>query len=183
MSNLNNLIEEIVQEAKKEANQIIEKIKIENLNFSENENKKIEKTCKEIQQKAEIEAIAEKERIISNANLKARDMVLLAKQEIVSEILNRVLEKLKNLEESEYLNFVESVLGKINKTEKTEIILSNTMKEKLGEEILGYKVSSQTVDSGCSIKTGEIIYNNEFTTLLDFYREDLEKEILEKIFD
>ena len=55
--------------------------------------------------------------------------------------------------------------------------------EKLGKKILGYKVSSQTVDSGCNIKTGEIIYNNEFTTLLDFHREDLEKEILEKIFD
>lgn len=183
MSNLNNLIEEIVQEAKKEANQIMEKTKVENLNFSENEDKKIEKLCKEIQQKAEIEAVADKERMISNANLKARDMVLLAKQEIVSEILSKALEKLRNLEESEYLNFLKTVLEKVNKTEETEIILSNSMKEKLGEKVLGYKVSSQTVDSGCSIKTGEIIYNNEFTTLLDFYREDLEKEILEKIFD
>lgn len=183
MSNLNNLIEEIMQEAKKEANEIMETVKVENLEFSENETKKIEKLCKEIQQKAEIETAVEKERIISNAKLKARDMVLSAKQEIVSEILNKVLEKLKNLEEADYFHFVENVLKQIGKTEEAELILSNGMKKKLGKKIAGYKISSQTVDSGCSIKIGEIIYNNEFTTLLDFYREDLEKEILEKIFD
>ena len=43
MSNLDNLVAEILQQAKKEANRILTKAKAENLEFTEKENKKIPK--------------------------------------------------------------------------------------------------------------------------------------------
>ncbi len=56
------------------------------------------------------------------------------------------------------------------------------MKDVLGKEIFGYKVSDDIVESGCNIKDGNVIYNNEFSSLLEFNKEDLEREILKKIF-
>ncbi|HEY4532886.1 MAG TPA: V-type ATP synthase subunit E [Fusobacterium sp.] len=183
MSHLDNLMKEIMQQATKEAEELLEKAKLESLKASEIEEAKAEKRSKEILQKAEIEGIAQKEKIISNAKLKARDMVLFAKQEIVSNVLNRVLEKLKHFDEKQYLCFVESRIKQVKEPDDTiEVLLTKEMKQKIGNKVFGYQVSEETVASGCSIKVGELFYNNEFTTLLDFYKEDLEKEILEKIF-
>ena len=182
MSNLDNLVAEILQQAQKEANRILAKTKAENLEFAEKENKKIQREVDTIEQKSKEEAISLKERILSNANLKSRDMILQAKEELVDRILEKALERLQNIDENSYLEFVENTLKKLNISENAEIILSRKMKNILGDEIFGYKVSDDVVESGCSIKDGNLIYNNEFSNLLEFNKEDLEKEILKKIF-
>ncbi|RXZ70807.1 hypothetical protein EPT53_02240 [Fusobacterium necrophorum] len=183
MSHLDNLMKEIMQQATKEAEEVLEKAKLESSKFSEIEEGKAEKKSREILQKAEIEGVAKKEKILSNAKLRARDMVLFAKQEIVMNVLNRVLEKLENLDEERYLQFVENRIKQLKEPDDTtEVLLTKGMKQKVGKEVFGYKISEETVSSGCSIKVGELFYNNEFTTLLDYYKEDLEKEILERIF-
>ena len=182
MSNLDNLVAEILQQAKKEANRILTKAKAENLEFTEKENKKIQREVDAIEQKSKEEAISLKERVISNANLKSRDILLQAKEELVDMVLEKALERLKNIDKDSYLDFIENTLKNLNVSKNTEIILTKKMKEILGDEIFGYKVSDDVVESGCSIKDGNLIYNNEFSNLLEFNKEDLEKEILKKIF-
>jgi len=182
MSNLDNLVAEILQQAKKEANRILAKAKAENLEFTEKENKKIQREVDILEQKSEEEAISLKERILSNANLKSRDMILQAKEELVDRVLEKALERLKNIDKDSYLDFIENTLKNLNISENAEIILSRKMKNILGDEIFGYKVSDDVVESGCSIKDGNLVYNNEFSNLLEFNKEDLEKEILKKIF-
>ena len=182
MSNLDNLVAEILQQAQKEANRILAKIKAENLEFTEKENKKIQREVDVIEQKSKEEAISLKERIVSNANLKSRDMILQAKEELVGRVLEKALERLKNIDKNSYLEFVENVLKSLKISKNAEIILTRKMKEILGDEIFGYKVSEDVVESGCSIKDGKVVFNNEFSNLLEFNKEDLEKEILKKIF-
>ena len=182
MSNLDNLVAEILQQAKKEANRILTKVKAENLEFTEKENKKIQREVDILEQKSKEEAISLKERILSNANLKSRDMILQAKEELVDRVLEKALEKLKNIDKDSYLDFIENTLKNLNVSKNTEIILTKKMKEILGDEIFGYKVSDDVVESGCSIKDGKVVFNNEFSNLLEFNKEDLEKEILKKIF-
>ena len=182
MSNLDKLVAEILQQAQKEANRMLTKAKTENAEFSEKENKKIQREIDIIEQKSKEEAISLKERILSNANLKSRDMILQAKEELVDRILEKALERLKNIDKDSYLEFVENTLKKLNISENAEIILSRKMKNILGDEIFGYKVSDVVVESGCSIKDGKVVFNNEFSNLLEFNKEDLEKEILKKIF-
>ena len=182
MSNLDNLVAEILQQAKKEANRILTKVKAENLEFTEKENKKIQREVDILEQKSKEEAISLKERILSNANLKSRDMILQAKEELVDRVLEKALERLKNIDKNSYLEFVENVLKSLKISKNAEIILTRKMKEEFGDEIFGYKVSDDVVESGCSIKDGNLIYNNEFSNLLEFNKEDLEKEILKKIF-
>ena len=183
MSNLDNLVAEILQQAQKEANRMLTKAKTENLEFSEKENKKIQKEVDTINDKAAEEAQALKERVISNANLKSRDMILQAKEELADDILEKVLERLKNIDTKKYLKFVENILKKLNLSKNAEVMVSKDMKLALGDKILDYKISDQTVESGCSIKDGNLIYNNEFSNLIEFNREELEREILNKIFE
>ena len=182
MSNLDNLVAEILQQAQKEANRILTKAKAENLEFFEKENKKIQREIDVIEEKSKEEAISLKERILSNANLKSRDMILQAKEKLVDRILEKALERLKNIDKDSYLEFVKNVLKGLKISKNAEIILTRKMKDELGEEIFGYKISDDVVESGCSIKDGNLIYNNEFSNLLEFNKEDLEREILKKIF-
>ena len=58
MSSLDNLVAEILQQAEKKANRILVKVKAENLEFTENENKKIQKEIENIQWKTNEEAIS-----------------------------------------------------------------------------------------------------------------------------
>jgi hypothetical protein len=183
MSNLDKLVAEILQQAQKEANRMLTKAKTENSEFSEKENKKIQKEVDAINDKAQEEAQALKERMISNANLKSRDMILQAKEELADDILEKVLERLKNIDTKKYLKFVENILKNLNLSKNAEVMVSKDMKLALGDKILDYKISNQTVESGCSIKDGNLIYNNEFSNLIDFNREELEREILNKIFE
>ena len=183
MSNLDKLVAEILQQAQKEANRMLTKAKTENSEFSEKENKKIQKEVDAINDKAQEEAQALKERKISNANLKSRDMILQAKEELADDILEKVLERLKNIDTKKYLKFVENILKNLNLSKNAEVMVSKDMKLALGDKILDYKISNQTVESGCSIKDGNLIYNNEFSNLIDFNREELEREILNKIFE
>ena len=183
MSNLDKLVAEILQQAQKEANRMLTKAKTENSEFSEKENKKIQKEVDVINDKAQEEAQALKERVISNANLKSRDMILQAKEELADDILEKVLERLKNIDAKKYLKFVENILKNLNLSKNAEVIVSKDMRLALGDKILDYKISDQTVESGCSIKDGNLIYNNEFSNLIEFNREELEREILNKIFE
>ena len=164
MSNLDNLVAEILQQAQKEANRILTKTKAENLEFIENENKKIQREVDIIEQKSKEEAI------------------LQAKEELVDKVLEKALERLKNIDKDSYLDFIKNALKSLNVSKNAEIILTKKIKDTLGDEIFGYKVSDDVVESGCSIKDGNLIYNNEFSNLLEFNKEDLEKEILKKIF-
>ena len=183
MSNLDKLVAEILQQAQKEANRMLTKAKTENSEFSEKENKKIQKEVDAINDKAQEEAQALKERMISNANLKSRDMILQAKEELADDILEKVLERLKNIDTKKYLKFVENILKNLNLSKNAEVIVTKDMRLALGDKILDYKISDQTVESGCSIKDGNLIYNNEFSNLIEFNREELEREILNKIFE
>ena len=183
MSNLDNLVAEILQQAQKEANRMLTKAKTENSEFSEKENKKVQKEVEAINDKAAEEAQALKERVISNANLKSRDMILQAKEELVEDVLERVLERLKNIDTKKYLKFVENILKNLNLSKNAELIVTKDMRLALGDKILDYKISDQTVESGCSIKDGNLIYNNEFSNLIEFNREELEREIINKIFE
>ena len=90
-------------------------------------------------------------------------------------------EKITSLES--IFEVVENILKNLNLSKNAELIVTKDMRLALGDKILDYKISDQTVESGCSIKDGNLIYNNEFSNLIEFNREELEREILNKIFE
>lgn len=109
-------------------------------------------------------------------------MILVAKQEMINKVFELTKEKLKTLNHEDYLKFVENSLKILDVKEDSEIILTESEKKLAGEKLFGIKVANETVESGFSLKNGKIILNNEFSSLIDLQKEDLEKEVAIRLF-
>ena len=182
MSNLDNIIDEILQDAENESKKVVEDAKSEVAVLVGKTESEAQKKADKIIEKAKVEATQSKERIISNSSLTARDMVLVAKQEMINKVFELTKEKLKTLNHDDYLKFIENSLKTLEVREDSEIILTENEKKLAGEKLFGIKVADETVESGFSLKNGKIILNNEFSSLIDLVKEDLEQEVADKLF-
>lgn len=182
MSNLDNIIKEILQDAENESKKIVEDAKSEVADLVGKTEIEARKKADKIIEKASVEALQSKERIISNSSLTARDMVLFAKQEMINKVFELIKEKLKTLNHDYYLKFIENSIKTLNVDENSEIILTENEKKLAGESLFGIKVSEETVESGFSLKNGKIILNNEFSSLIDLTKEAFEQEVANKLF-
>lgn len=182
MSNLDNIIDEILQDAENESKKVVEDAKSEVAVLVGKTESEAQKKADKIIEKAKVEATQSKERIISNSSLTARDMVLVAKQEMINKVFELTKEKLKTLNHDDYLKFVENSLKALEVREDSEIILTENEKKLAGEKLFGIKVADETVESGFSLRNGKIILNNEFSSLIDLVKEDLEQEVADKLF-
>lgn len=182
MSNLDNIIDEILQDAENESKKVVEDAKSEVAVLVGKTESEAQKKADKIIEKAKVEATQSKERIISNSSLTARDMVLVAKQEMINKVFELTKEKLKTLNHDDYLKFIENSLKALEVREDSEIILTENEKKLAGEKLFGIKVADETVESGFSLKNGKIILNNEFSSLIDLVKEDLEQEVADKLF-
>ncbi|WP_288868467.1 V-type ATP synthase subunit E [uncultured Parvimonas sp.] len=182
MSNLDNIIDEILQDAENESKKVVEDAKSEVAVLVGKTESEAQKKADKIIEKAKVEATQSKERIISNSSLTARDMVLVAKQEMINKVFELTKEKLKTLNHDDYLKFVENSLKALEVREDSEIILTENEKKLAGEKLFGVKIADETVESGFSLKNGKIILNNEFSSLIDLVKEDLEQEVADKLF-
>ena len=118
MSNLDNIIDEILQDAKNESEKIVEDAKSEVADLVGKTESEAQKKADKIVEKAKVEGAQSKDRIISNSSLTARDMVLVAKQEMINKVFELTKEKLKTLNHEDYLSFVENSLKKLKKIVK-----------------------------------------------------------------
>lgn len=182
MSNLDNIIEEILQVADKEAKDIIKNAELESNNLIEKVKIEAQKNADKIIEKAKFEATQTKDRIVSNSNLVARDNVLVAKQGMIDTIFEMAKEKLKDIDHESYLKFVENSLKNLQVKDNSEIMLTEKEKNLTDGTLFGIKVSEETVQSGFSLKNDKILFNNEFGTIIDILKEDLEQEVVNKLF-
>lgn len=183
MSNLESLTNKILDDAKTEADRIIrESTKINEDIISSKVNEANEKK-KRILEKAVAEAAMMKDRIISNAELKVRDEKLKAKQEILDRVFELSKEKLKDLNENQYFEFLKNNLKILNLKGTELLIVPDKMKSKVKVSGLYPKVSDdETVESGFIIKDKDVTMNFSFDSLVDYVREELESEIAQDLF-
>lgn len=182
MSNLDNIIDEILQDAENESKKVVEDAKSEVAVLVGKTESEAQKKADKIIEKAKVEATQSKDRIISNSSLTARDMILVAKQEMINKVFELTKEKLKTLNHDDYLKFIENSLKTLEVREDSEIILTENEKKLAGEKLFGVKIADETVESGFSLRNGKIILNNEFSSLIDLVKEDLEQEVADKLF-
>ena len=87
LSNLDNIIEEILKDAESEAEKIIEKAKKDSENLKEKTENDVARQVEKIMEKAKVDGEQAKERMISNSKLVARDKLLVAKQDVIDKVL------------------------------------------------------------------------------------------------
>ncbi len=182
MSNLENITHKILDDAKKQ----VAAIKVETGAQIESIVKaKVDEATRvkeRMLERAELDAVSTKDKIISAASLKSRDQQLMAKQRVMDKVFELAKEKLKNLSDDEYKKFVDEKLG-LMELNGDEVIIPQSGKESLfkGSKL---KVSdSETVESGFAIVSGKTVINQNFNDLVDFNRLDLEGEIAKILFD
>lgn len=195
MSNINNLTSKIIKDAEDKkalilAEAVNEKNKI--LTKKHESASAVEKT---ILEKAEREAISRKERIISGAELQARNESLEAKQKVISEVFELTVEALCNSGDDDLRGFVKETILNSDVSGKQNLILNDAGKKVINEGLvteinreLGGKASITLSEKTGNFKGGFILekdgieINNTFEALVNSLKDDLSLEVAKVLF-
>lgn len=145
------------------------------------------------------EASLKKSKILTEANLEARKIILSEKQKIVEGAFNKALESILKLDDKDYRNFIKKlILDNIEKGDETIFIASSDknkiskdfiedinktleVKDKKGE--LKLSTSYLPIKGGVIIGSGKVRKNISLELLLKKVREESEIEICKYLFD
>ena len=182
MSNLNNLISKILNDAKEEADKIVKSAEEKAKQKYDLEIKKTIAKKQTLLENARRERELLSDRIKSSANLKARNEKLKAKQIVIDKVINKLKIKLVNMNEKEYINYLNQNIDKKSITGK-ELIVKKEFLNKVKKEFPSAKVKeNEFVTSGFIIEENGIQENYTFEVKLDFMRDELEVEISKLLF-
>ena len=182
MSNLNNLTSKILNDAKEEADKIVKSAEEKAKQKYDLEIKKITVKKQTLLENARRECELLSDRIKSSANLKARNEKLKAKQTVINKVINKLKTKLVNMNEKEYINYLNQNIDKKSITGK-ELIVKKEFLNKVKKEFPNAKVKeNEFVTSGFIIEENGIQENYTFEVKLDFMRDELEVEISKLLF-
>lgn len=195
MSNLSNLTSKILKDAEDKKAVILsdaenEKNKI--LSKKQEEAGRVEKTMLE---KAEREAASRKDRIISGAELHARNEKLEAKQKVIKEVFETSVKELSNCSAEDLKGFVKEVILNTEIEGEQNLILNANGKkaideafvaeinEKLGKKAV-IKLSDETgkFEGGFILERNGIEINNTFEALVGSLKDDLSLEVARVLF-
>ena len=182
MSNLNNLTSKILNDAKEEADKIVKSAEEKAKQKYDLEIKKAIAKKQTLLENARRERELLSDRIKSSANLKARNEKLKAKQTVINKVIDKLKEKLVNMNESDYINYLNQNIDKSSIAGK-ELIVKKEFADKVKQEFSTAKVKeNEFVSSGFIIEENGIQENYTFEVKLDFMRDELEVEISKLLF-
>lgn len=198
MSNINNLINKILDEAKLKSQDIIKSAKEEEEKIVQNKLQEANSLKAEMLEKAKLEASTKKSRILSNAELKVRNENLAAKQEVISKVLDTAMEELSSMSKEEYLSYIKGKILSLDINEDMNIILNSKGKEIVSNEFVEYVnktllekdkkwkvvISEETRDfkGGFILEKNGIEINNTFEALINSMKDELEYDIANVLF-
>lgn len=178
----------IEKEALKKADEIIESSK-----------RKAEDIIKLMAEKAQRDGKDKKDRILSRAELNARNELLAAKQEAVEKVLSSACGKIKKMGKDEYSLFMERMLLSNVETGDEEIIfdendisridtalverVNNILKEQGRRDNITISSERRGIGNGFILKRGEVEINCSIDALIKSLREELEGEIASILFN
>ena len=182
MNNLDLILESIKNKAEEEKNQILDKAKEEADGLVEEATQKAEKEAKVILDNAKKES----DLTLSNEELsssrKARDIKIAAKNDLINQVIDKLLKNLKNLDGDSYKKFVLNRLKDFD-AKGGEIILKEGMKDAFDpQDLKGLTISENTTDDGFMIKDGSVTYDNSFSSIIDYEKDEIKKIISDALF-
>ena len=196
MNGLDKIIAQILDDADSEAKEI--------LTAAEKESEEIRKAASESVKKLEAEN-AEKlsqkeklymERIASSADLKKRQAILLAKQQVIAGMLEKAHEALLEKEDAEYFALIEKMLGRfaLDKTgaiyfskrdldrlpKGFEAVIEKAAEKKGGSLVLVKE--PKNIDGGFVLVYGGVEENCSFKAIFSARKDELSDKVHEMLF-
>ncbi|MBC8586994.1 V-type ATP synthase subunit E [Paratissierella segnis] len=183
MSNLENLTQKIIDDAKSSAEGIIKEAEKKKEGLVSSRLEEAERLAEEILERANNEAEAIRYGIVSNAKLKARDKKISAKRNTMERTFQLAKSSFTNMNEKDYLNFLKSNIGNLKLKGTENLIVSENMRDSVKNAGFALQISdTETVDSGFMIKDKNTILNYTFDSIVDYLRDELESSIVHSLF-
>lgn len=196
MTGLETIVEQILQEAHKEAEEIKAQAARNADSIIANAKKTVDKMNEETREKVTQAEKSGSFRAKSSSDLKKRQAILAAKQDIIKSMLDKAYDRLVDLPDDEYFQVVLKCLEKAAQPKSGDICFSEkdrcrltpqTVKkiEQIAEDNGGsLKVSdvSCDIDGGFILIYGGIEENCSFRAMLDANRERLADRVNEILF-
>lgn len=198
MSNVNNLTSKILKDAEERKDSILKAANEEKAKIIAKK-EAIAKSEEEVMvEKAKMEAKTRHERIVSSAELKARNEKLAAKQSVIDSVFEQSIEELCRMSDDDMKKFIKDMIlssdiagdEKIILNEKGKSVLDGTLLVKINSELKSRsKKGELTVSNevrnfkgGFILEKDGIEINNTFEDLVNSSRDDLEFEVANVLF-
>ena len=196
MANIDKITDEILEEARKTAEAKVAEAKAQASEIIKNAEEECRKLKEEMAQKDEKDRKIVSERAKASAQMKKRQMILNAKQELITEILNKAYQRIFAMDDAAYFGLIEKMLqkfclartGEICFSEKDqkrmpdgfEQVVERVAKEKGGN--LTISKESRNIDGGFVLVYGGIEENCSIQAMFHSEREYLADKVHEKLF-
>ncbi|MEF9954387.1 MAG: V-type ATP synthase subunit E [Clostridium sp.] len=196
MTGLDKIISQILDDAGKEADGVLEK--------AQREAEKIlndgKEACKRMEElgvtKQEAEVVSMTERTKSSAELQKRQAVLLAKQQIIADMLDQAYHTLLSKGQEEYFVLIQKMLDKFVLAKQGEIYFSQKDLDRMPpdfESVIEKSAASKggslklikeakNIDGGFILVYGGVEENCSFKALLSAQRDELSDKVHEMLF-
>ena len=185
---LQDIIKTILGEAEKEADKVRKEGEVKVKGIEEEGRKKVEEADREINNNISKEAQKIIDRVKFESNIEERNRVVSIKQQIVDEVFSKAQDRIKDINDEEYVLLLKKLINNLPEVEAGEIV-SITGKEELTKKALqesgkNYSISNDSIEGvgGFLFKSDDIEVNNRFEELLSGLKDSLEIEISNKLF-
>ena len=196
MAGLEKIMSQILEEANGEASEIVNKAQEEANAILAKADAECKKMEDESVEKEKARQLAHEERLKSSAQLKKRQAVLLAKQQIISDMLERAYEALLRQDTESYFVLIKKMLEKFTLAKAGQIYFSDKDLKRMPsgfeaeiEKIASEKDGSLTlvkeakaIDGGFILVYGGIEENCSFKALLNEKKEELADKVQRLLF-
>jgi V/A-type H+-transporting ATPase subunit E len=195
MSNLDNLINRILEDGRQQAEQITSKAKSQADEIIESTIQEMDVERQRIIAYATSEAKNISEGIIENQKFEMRNLVLQAKQAVIDKVFSAALEKLNAIGRDEFVEFLKNVVPGIVgegeqllvprkydfKDKDLKVLNDYLKKNQVGATLSLYNGDRDITGGFILIKEG-IEKNYTFETLLSYNRYELEIAVIDILF-
>jgi V/A-type H+-transporting ATPase subunit E len=196
MSNINNLTSKIINDAEEKKALILNEANEKRNSIIAKKQDEAKSEEKMILERAKREAASRKERIVSGAELQARNEKLGAKQKIISNVFENSIEALCNLSDNELRDFVVNTIVNSDICGKQNLILNEAGLKVIDDSVIA-DINSKLKDKamitlsdekrnfkgGFILEKDGIEINNTFEALVSSIKDDLGLEVAQVLFN
>ena len=180
------IIDKIISDAEKVASVTISQAQKEVDAMLKAAQDKAHRQLDQMDRDAHSEADRVKSKEISAAEMQAKKKILETKQEILAEVIAEAEKRLVSMEDAEYAKVIGGMLGRLDKSLGTEVIVSKKDAARLAGVVQenGFVLSEKTADieGGFIVKNGDIEYNYSFESIITVEKEAIRQAAAEILF-
>ena len=196
MAGIDKMKKQILEEAKAAADAKVEAAEAKAEEMIDQAKEEAARTCESISRKSEAEVANYRERVVSSMDLQRRTKILSAKQELISEILDKSYESLVSMEAEKYFDMLLKLLEKYALPQEGEIYFSFAdlkrmpkgyeaeVEKAAGKAGGSLKVAKEgrNIENGFVLAYGGIEENCTLRAMFDEKRETLSDKVRELLF-